>query len=79
MGVLAWATDPIPLTVSPGEVVRVPHGLNRQVAGWLVVWATAPVVLSAPFPGADTRAYLDLQVHRLDGGAGPVQVRLALL
>jgi hypothetical protein len=54
------ATETISLQVSTGVPVTIPHGLGRQIEGWLVVWQTAPVVFSVQDPAADTARELVL-------------------
>lgn len=56
----AIATDPIALSVTASEPVTIRHGLGRQVAGWLVIWATAPVEFFVADAAADTRTELVL-------------------
>ena len=56
----AIATDPIALSVVASEPVVLSHGLGRQVAGWLVIWATAPVEVFVADAAADTRTELVL-------------------
>jgi hypothetical protein len=67
------ATDPIELSVTNGVPVTIRHGLGRQVAGWIVVWASATINFYASNPLADTRAELVL----VPTGTG--NVRLVLL
>ena len=54
------ATDPIALSVEASQPVTLRHGLGRQVAGWVVIWATAPVEFFVADPLADTRRELVL-------------------
>ncbi len=67
------STDPIELAVVNGVAVTVRHGLGRQVAGWIVVWASAEINFYVSNPLADTRAELVL----VPTGTG--NVRLVLL
>lgn len=69
----AIATDPIELTVQAGVAVSIPHGLGRQVAGWLVIWRTAACEFTVQDPAADSRRELVLVP------SGSASVRLVLL
>lgn len=55
-----FSTEPIELEVNAGQPVTIPHGLGRQVAGWAVIWCTAPVTFHVQDPAADTRTTLVL-------------------
>lgn len=66
-------TDPITLDVQAGQTVTLRHGLGRQVGGWIVVWADAPVQLTIADPEADTRQELALVA------SASARVRLVLL
>jgi hypothetical protein len=54
------ATDPIELTVTAGVPVTIPHGLGRQVSGWLVIWQSVPIDFYVQSPVADTARELVL-------------------
>ena len=60
LGLPVIASQPIPLTVKANQAVTIPHGLSRQLHGWLVIWSTAPVHLSIVDPLADTSQQLVL-------------------
>jgi len=68
-----FATDPIELAVSAGVVVTIPHGLGRQVAGWLVIWRDAACDFTIQNPIADSSRELVLVPN------GSATVRLVLL
>lgn len=53
-------TDTIRLSVQASVPVTIRHGLGRQVTGWLLVWATAPVEFFVADAAADTRLELVL-------------------
>lgn len=69
----AIATDPIALDVVAGVAVTIPHGLGRQVAGWLVIWQDAACAFAVQDPAADSRRELVLVP------SGSASVRLVLL
>lgn len=66
------ATDAIALTVTDGVPVRLPHGMGRQVEGWLVIWQDAAVVLRVQDAAADSSKELVL----VPSGSGRVRVVL---
>ena len=68
-----FATDPIELAVIVGVAVTIPHGLGRQVAGFLVIWKTAPCDFTIQNPIADSSKELVLVP------SGSATVRLVLL
>lgn len=53
-------TDPIELDVQASVPVRIPHGLGRQVAGWLVIWQSALISFFVQNPTADSSRELVL-------------------
>lgn len=55
------APDFIPLDLTADEPVVVRHGLGRPPAGWLAIWADAPVNFYVPDPQVDARTMLTLQ------------------
>lgn len=67
------ATDPIEVSVTAGQVVTVRHGLGRQLAGFLVVWRSAPCDFHIHDPAADTSREVALVP------SGTADVRLVLL
>ena len=69
----AIATDPIELSVTAGTPVTIPHGLGRQVTGWLVLWQNAACGFTVQDPAADSRQALVLVP------SGTAKVRLVLL
>lgn len=54
------ATDIIELGLVAHEPIRIPHGLGRQVAGWLVIWRDQYVELKVQDPAEDTSRELVL-------------------
>lgn len=48
------ATEAIELDVTTGVPVTIPHGLGRQVLGWLVIWQDVACQLEIQDPAADT-------------------------
>lgn len=54
------ARDFIEREVEVGEPLTIEHGLGREVAGWLVIWQSAPVQFHVYDPAADTRNVLTL-------------------
>ena len=67
------STDLIELSVTAGTPVTIPHGLGRQVAGWLVIWQSAACVFTVQNPAADSSRELILVP------SGTANVRLVLL
>lgn len=67
------ATDYVELNVTDGEVICIPHGLGRQVGGWLVVWKDAPVDFTVHDAGADSAQELVLIA------SGTARARIVLL
>lgn len=67
------ATDIIALSVTAGVAVTIPHGLGRQVGGYLVVWRSAPCDFTVQNPAADSNRELVLVP------SGTANVRLVLL
>lgn len=67
------ATDLIPLSVTAGVAVTIPHGVGRQLAGWLVIWQDSACVFSIQDPAADSSRELVLVP------SGTASVRLVLL
>lgn len=60
MKILDFVTEPISVSVSAGVPVTVKHSLGRPVTGWVVVWATAPCLLSVVDAAEDTRQAITL-------------------
>lgn len=60
MAIAALSTDIIELAVQAGQAVSIPHGLGRQIAGYLVVWRSAPTTLYVQDPSKDTSKELVL-------------------
>ena len=69
----AIATDIIALSVTAGVAVTIPHGIGRQIAGYLVIWRSAPCVFTVQNPAADSSKILVLVP------SGTANVRLVLL
>lgn len=69
----AIATDIIALSVTAGVAVTIPHGIGRQIAGYLVIWRSAPCVFTVQNPAADSSKTLVLVP------SGTANVRLVLL
>lgn len=67
------ATEAIELAAVEGEPMRIPHGLGRQVEGYLVIWRSAPCELHVQDPAADTSTQLVLVP------SGTATVRIVLL
>ncbi len=67
------ATDVIELSVTAGVAVTIPHGLGRQIAGYLPIWKSAPCEFSIQNPAADSSRELVLVP------TGTASVRLVLL
>jgi len=67
------STDIIELNVTAGTPITIPHGLGRQVAGWIVLWQEAPCDFTIQDPAADSRQELVLVP------SGTAHVRLVLL
>ncbi len=67
------ATDLIELNVTAGTPVTIPHGLGRQITGWLILWQDAACVFTIQDPAADNRQALILVP------SGTAHVRLVLL
>lgn len=40
-------SQPLELTVTNGVAESIEHGFGRQIAGWLVIWASADVRFTA--------------------------------
>ena len=53
-------SDAVELSVTAGTPVAIPHGLGRQVKGWLLIWCTVPVEFFVADAAADTRRELVL-------------------
>jgi hypothetical protein len=53
-------TEPIEVAVTAATPFTLPHGLGRQVAGWLVIWADADVTCHVADPAADSSQELAL-------------------
>jgi hypothetical protein len=58
--VIQFITDPIDLNVTVNVPVTLQHSTGRPVTGWVILWATAPCVLSVVDPAADTRQSITL-------------------
>ncbi|MEJ1355742.1 MAG: hypothetical protein RPU39_13775 [Candidatus Sedimenticola sp. (ex Thyasira tokunagai)] len=58
-----FSTEPIELDVVAGEDVVIKHGLGRQVPGFVVVWADAPIFLYVVDPAADSSTRLTLKAN----------------
>lgn len=54
------SSEPIELEVTASQAVRIPHGLGRQVVGWLVVWQSAVCNFFVQDPAADSSRELVL-------------------
>ena len=67
------ATDLIELSVTVNVPVTIRHGLGRQVAGYIVVWRSAPCDFTVQNPAADSSRELVLVP------SGTANVRLVLL
>lgn len=57
---IGFATDPIELDVTSGSPVTIPHGLGRQIAGYLVIWQTVSTGFTVTDPDADSSKELVL-------------------
>ena len=73
MKILDFVTEPISVSVSAGVPVTVKHSLGRPVTGWVIVWETAPCVMSVVDPTEDTRQSITLMPN------GTASLRLAFL
>lgn len=69
----AISTDPIEVNVSAGVPFTLQHGLGRQVAGYLIIWRSAPCDFTVQNPAADSSRELVLVP------SGTASVRLVLL
>lgn len=69
----ALSTDPIELSVTANTPVTIQHGIGRQIAGFLVIWRTAPCDFHVQNPTADSSRELVLVP------SGTATVRLVLL
>lgn len=67
------SSEPIELEVTASVAVRIPHGLGRQVVGWLVVWQAAVCNFYVQDPTADSSRELVLVPN------ATTSVRLVLL
>lgn len=54
------STDIIELDVVNGQPLTIAHGVGRQIAGFIVVWRTAPVDLYVQDPARDSSKELIL-------------------
>ena len=68
-----FVTDIIELNVSIGTPVTITHGLGRQVAGFVVLWRSAPCDFHIQNPAVDSSRDLVLVP------SGTASVRLVLL
>lgn len=68
-----FSTDPIEMNVTNGLAFTLAHGLGRQVAGFLVIWRSAPCDFHVQDPAADSSREIVLVP------SGTASVRLVLL
>lgn len=68
-----FATDQIDLSVTAGVPVTIPHGLGRQVAGYVPIWKSSACEFTVQNPAADSSRELVLVP------SGTASVRLVLL
>ena len=66
-------SEAIELSVTAGTPVTLPHGLGRQIAGYLVIWKSAACDFTVQDPAADSSRELVLVP------TGTASVRLVLL